>query len=135
MSVRSSVKANWISRQYDSSAATSSGVRSATAAVAAITSGIPTGRSANAKPGAPPASRRNERRLDMRSSFGDERLKTVYSRLGTCMWSRSMSVAGELTAEGETLLFDCPNLGVAGQDLRVCSEQGDPKRTGNARKR
>src|SRR5882724_10571303 len=105
MSVRSSVKANWISRQYDSSAATSSGVRSATAAVAAITSGIPTGRSANAKPGAPPASRRNERRLDMRSSFGDERLKTVYSPA----WQPHLVAADErsrrINGGGGSLLF------------------------------
>src|SRR5215471_17940017 len=60
MIVRSNVKANWISRQYVSSAATSSGGRSETAAVAAFTWAIPAGRAANA---APPAIRRNERRL------------------------------------------------------------------------
>src|SRR5687767_1641228 len=65
MRVRSRVKANWISRQYDSSAATSSGERLATWAVAAATSSIPVDRNANAAPVAPPASRRNERRLTM----------------------------------------------------------------------
>src|SRR5215831_13373056 len=60
MIVRSNVKVNWISRQYVSSAATSSGGRSETAAVAAFTWAIPAGRTANA---APPAIRRNERRL------------------------------------------------------------------------
>src|SRR5215472_2685704 len=68
MSVRSSVKANWISRQYASSPATSSAARPATAAVAALTSWIPGDRSANAAPVALPAIRRNERRLHINVS-------------------------------------------------------------------
>src|SRR5439155_23534066 len=66
--VRSSVKASWISRQYNSSAATSSGARPATAAPAACTSASPLRATTSAEVPSAPVRRRNPRRLHLDTS-------------------------------------------------------------------